>query len=45
MKRLITVVVLFGVCTLPLIPAGGAEQKTAAASGDGRILWQFDSGG
>ncbi len=30
---------------LPPVPARGAMQKTEAASGDGRILWRFDSGG
>lgn len=30
---------------LPPVPARGAMQKTEAASGDGHILWRFDSGG
>jgi len=45
MKRLIIIVVLLSICTLPLVPVHGAMQKTEAASGDGRILWRFDSGG
>jgi hypothetical protein len=45
MKRWIIFVVLSSICTLPLVPARGATQKTEAASGDGRILWRFDSGG
>ena len=45
MKRLITFAVLLSICTLPLVPAHGAMQKTEAASDDGRILWQFESGG
>ena len=45
MKRLITFAVMLSIGTLPLVPARGATQKTEAASDDGRILWQFDSGG
>ena len=30
---------------LPLVPAQSAMQRTEAASGDGHILWRFDSGG
>ena len=45
MKRLIAFLMLLGICTLPLVPAGDAMQKTEAASDNGRILWKFDSGG
>jgi hypothetical protein len=45
MKRLITFVVLLSICNLPPVPARGAMQKIEAASDDGHILWQFDSGG
>jgi hypothetical protein len=45
MNRLITFAVVLIIFALPLVPARGAMQKTEAASDDGRILWQFDSGG
>jgi hypothetical protein len=45
MKRLIVFLMLFIICTPPLVPASDAMQKTEAASDNGHFLWQFDSGG